>query len=116
MGKYGEIFDSTKGYPGEGSEKRRGKKQANSTPRGRQLWNDTLTMWNDKIITNMKKVGKLMTIAHDLWYNNNNKAPKIKWENAHGNITSLNMAGWGDMIDRVNLWKQMTTSKTTKER
>ena len=56
--KYGEIFDSTKGYPREGPEKRRGKKQANCTTRGDQLWNDSLTMWNDQRTINIKKRGK----------------------------------------------------------
>ena len=54
-------------------------------------------------------MGEHITIGHDLWYK---KAPATKWTKIQGNITSLNMAGWGDIMDRVNLWKQMATSKS----
>ena len=54
-------------------------------------------------------MGKHITIGHDLWYN---KAPATNWKKLQRNITSLNMAGWGDIMDRVNLWKQMATSKS----
>ena len=54
-------------------------------------------------------MGEHITIGHDLWYK---KAPATNWTKIQGNITSLNMAGWGDIMDRVNLWKQMATSKS----
>jgi hypothetical protein len=64
----GKLFDSTKGYPGEGPEIRRGKKRDNSTARGDQLWNKTLTMWHEQETSTIKAMGEHITIGHDLWY------------------------------------------------
>ena len=66
-------------------------------------------MWHEQDTTTIKEIGEHITIGNDLWYN---KEPATNWENIQGNITSLNMAGWGDIMDRVNLWKQMATSKS----
>ena len=66
-------------------------------------------MWHEQETSTIKAMGEHITIGHDLWYK---KAPATKWTKIQGNITSLNMAGWGDIMDRVNLWKQMATSKS----
>ena len=42
---YGDIWDPTKGYPGEGPDDRRGKKQESSTNRGDKRWFNSLKMW-----------------------------------------------------------------------
>ena len=46
---------------------------------------------------------------HDLWYKNE---PNIQWNKFHSNLISLNMAGWGDELDRKILWTNMARTKT----
>ena len=56
-----------------------------------------------------KELGKLNTIGHDIWYT---KPKNISYNKLKGKLTSLNMAGWGEMIDRIGMWKKLAYNKT----
>ncbi|HIB78244.1 MAG TPA: endonuclease/exonuclease/phosphatase family protein, partial [Flavobacteriales bacterium] len=107
-----KLFDSTKGYPGEGPAKEnnsRGKANRTSKDRGDQHFNNTLKMWKTQHTDDMEDIGKLNTIGHDIWYSS---PPKLQWNNLQGNICALNMRGRGEMLDRQNLWSAMAKSHT----
>ena len=108
---YGDIWDSTKGYPGEGpiNDISRGKKRTSSTSRGDILWAKTLHMWADIPKIHMQNIGAEHTLGHDLWYK---KSEPIRWDKLHGNMISVNMAGWGDRADREMMWTTMARTKT----
>ena len=90
---YGDIWDPTKGCPGEGPDDRRGKKQESSTNRGDKRWFNSLKMWGGVPRIHLRDIGHENTIGHDLWYDNE---PAITWTNLQSNIISINMAGWGE--------------------
>ena len=107
------TFDSTKGYPGEGpghtNSGRMGKKREASTARGDIRWGKTLLQWAKLGKETRRAMGNLHTIGHDLWYT---KAAKIDWANIRGKIIGLNMEGWGGLQDRMGLWAQLSEMRT----
>jgi hypothetical protein len=46
---YGDVWDSTKGYPGEGPTKNNNKRKTKSRKKnpGDELWNKTLSLWGN---------------------------------------------------------------------
>jgi len=107
---YSTVFDSTKGYPGEGPDtNRRGKKQECTTDRGDKRWFNSLKTWGGIPTIHLRSVGQENTEGHDLWYENK---PSIKWTNLQSNIVSINMAGWGEQLDRKVIWANMAKTRT----
>ena len=108
--EYSEIFDSTKGYPGEGpGTDRRGKSKSASTARGDVKWEPTLKLWTGMNNKTKKATGEMHTVGHDLWYK---APPKLQWDRLKGSIMGLNMAGWGESLDRMTLWSHMAACRT----
>ena len=60
---YGDIWDPTKGYPGEGPDDRRGKKQESSTNRGDKRWFNSLKMWGGVPRIHLRDIGHEDTIG-----------------------------------------------------
>ena len=105
----GNVWDATKGYRGEGPPDRRGKKRQNSTVRGDKRYFNTLKMWGNIPKTIMREIGEENTVGHDLWYENE---ASLTWNKLQNNVVSLNMAGWGQDLERRMLLANLAKTKT----
>ena len=68
---YGDIWDSTKGYPGEGPAQtsgRMGKKNSPSKDRGDKKWQSCIEHWKEESKSTDKIMSDIHTIGNDLWY------------------------------------------------
>ena len=83
---YGNVWDSTKGYRGEGPMD------------SNEYWAETPKHIENKLI-------ETTTIGHNIWKKAENK------DINKGKIVSLNMQGWGANIERRLLWNQLTYMK-----
>ena len=109
---YGDIWDSTKGYPGEGPAQtngRMGKKNAPSKDRGDKKWQSCIDHWKEESKPTDKIMSDIHTIGDDLWYNTQQP---VTWDKMIGTVASLNMAGWGAQEDRDPLWEMLKNSRT----
>ena len=109
---YGDIWDSTKGYPGEGPAQtngRMGKKNEPSKDRGDKKWQSCIDHWKEESKSIDKIMSDIHTIGDDLWYNTQQP---VTWDKMIGTAASLNMAGWGAQEDRDPLWEMLKNSRT----
>ena len=107
---YGNIWDATKGYRGEGPEEGtpRGKKNGRAQDRGDNRWMHTLQPWEEATID--KETTELWHKGDDLWYT---ESPEVTWDTLETTAVTLNIAGWGREQDRIPLWNFLHNSKTS---
>ena len=123
---YGNIWDATKGYRGEGPgppakkvpkksqstiinerhrKMRQGKKGENRARRTDNKWAGRLETWGD---TTIQELGALMSTGDNLFTHPTHEG-ELEWHNLIGSIASLNVAGWSPEreMQRKIAWSQM---------
>ena len=107
---YGKIFDSTKGYPGEGPGNEQKTKLQRKGGKSK-LWSKAMSAWGHVSTQAAKIASAPMYIGHDLFYK---KGGHMNWNNVNGGVVQLNMNGWGssDGIHNRALFANLAWTKT----
>ena len=95
------MWDSTKGYRGEGPPI-----QTNQQ-KGDETWKHTLEQWTEEDTNIQNRIQDTTTIGHNVW----KTMPNPTWQQMKGRIVSLNMQGWGASMERRLLWQQLAQMK-----
>jgi hypothetical protein len=110
---YGDVFDSTKGYPGEGPpdppqlahhKHTQGKQGPNRVTNANEKMSSCLKAWGKTACT---AIGQMTTTGDDLFWDV--QRPELKWDKLTGCIAHLNTRGWSheNELSRKATWEQL---------